>query len=214
MKRQLLIENDGYFVPERNKELFNESNNIVFDPEKPIFIDCVLQKYGVENRNGRIYPENILRKVVEEYQEIIRTNSALNEVNHPNDSNINLNNVGHIVKKTWWENDTLWGTLEIVTSPGYHKMGICSLPGDTIAELLRRKVQLGISSRGVGSLKKINGKNYVDDDFELICFDLVSSPSTPGAYLFIDTINSLNKEIRSESINENILNKLNKFLLN
>ena len=218
MAKQLLIENDaGYFVAERNEGLFNESREIVFDASKPIFIDCILQKYGVENRNGRIYTEQILKREVERYQEFINNNSALNEVNHPNDSNINLNNLGHLIKKTWWEDNVLWGTLEIITSPAYHKMGICSLPGDTIAELLRRKVRLGISSRGVGSLKTQNGKNIVQDDFELICFDLVASPSTPGAYLFTQTIKNLeedNKQPLIKSIyNESLLKNLDNFLL-
>lgn len=221
MERELLIESDaGHFVPERNKILFNESKEIIFDPEKPIYINCILQKYGVENRNGRIYPESILKRENERFQEFIETNSALNEVNHPNDSNINLNNVGHLIKKTWWEDNILWGTLEIITSPAYHKQGICSLPGDGIAELLRRKVRLGISSRGVGSLKKIGGQNIVQDDFELICFDLVASPSTPGAYLFNQTINNTNSgnihmsENKITTITENLLKNLDKFLIN
>jgi hypothetical protein len=218
MAKQLLIENDaGYFVAERNEGLFNESREIVFDVSKPIFIDCILQKYGVENRNGRIYTEEILKREDQRYQEFIKSNSALNEVNHPNDSNINLNNLGHLIKRTWWEDNVLWGTLEIITSPGYHKMGICSLPGDTIAELLKRKVRLGISSRGVGSLKTQNGKNIVQDDFELICFDLVASPSTPGAYLFTQTIKNLeedNKQPLIKSIyNESLIKNLDNFLL-
>jgi len=217
MKKELLIENDaGLFVPERNLNLFNESKQIIFDPEKPILIDCILQKYGVENRNGRIYPKHILVREVERYQELIQTNSALSEVNHPNDSNINLNNIGHSIVKTWWEDNILWGTLEIITSPGYSKYGICSLPGDTIAEFLRRNVRLGISSRGVGSLKTIDGKNIVQDDFELICFDIVHSPSTIGAYLFNKTIrNNIGEQNFTEKnpINEKLLNNLNKFLI-
>lgn len=217
----ILIENDaGLFVPERNTKLIKEGN-LEFNSEEPILIDCILQKYDVENRNGRIYPEKILRKEVERYIDIINSNSALNEVNHPNDSNVNLNNVGHLIKKVWWEDNILWGTLEIVTSPGYFKYGICSLPGDGIAELLRRKVKLGISSRGVGSIKSVGGKNIVQDDFELICFDLVASPSTPGAYLMNDTLKggsniNLKKEeniVNNNIINEKLNNVLDKFLL-
>jgi hypothetical protein len=78
------------------------------------------------------------------------------------------------------------GKLKLLTSPGFHERGIVSTKGDQAANLLRQGVTLGISSRGVGSLKKVGDRNEVQDDFELICFDLVSSPSTPGAYLFTD----------------------------
>jgi hypothetical protein len=80
----------------------------------------------------------------------------------------------------------LIGKLKLLTSPGFHQSGICSTKGDLAANYLRQGVTLGISSRGVGSLKKVGEENEVQDDFELICFDLVSSPSTPGAYLFQD----------------------------
>ena len=219
----ILIEQDaGGFVPERNQTLISEGK-FEISPDKPILIDCILQKYDVENRNGRIYPEKILKKEVENYMNLINTNSALNEVNHPNDSNINLNNIGHLIKKVWWEGNVLWGTLEIITSPAYMRDGICSLPGDGIAELLKRGVKLGISSRGVGSIKNVGGKNIVQDDFELICFDLVASPSTPGAYLMNDTIrnnennNKMNfaehTESKKSSINEKLNNLLDNFLL-
>lgn len=219
----ILIEQDaGGFVPERNTELINEGK-FEISPDKPILIDCILQKYDVENRNGRVYPEKILKKEVDRYMELINTNSALNEVNHPNDSNINLNNIGHLIKKVWWEGNVLWGTLEIITSPAYMRDGICSLPGDGIAELLKRKVKLGISSRGIGSIKNVGGKNIVQEDFELICFDLVASPSTPGAYLMNDTLrtNEMNtnkmyseeKQNNNLLINENLSNILDKFLI-
>jgi hypothetical protein len=219
----ILIEQDaGGFVPERNQNLITEGK-FEISPDKPILIDCILQKYDVENRNGRVYPEKILKKEVDNYMNLINTNSALNEVNHPNDSNINLNNIGHLIKKVWWEGNVLWGTLEIITSPAYMRDGVCSLPGDGIAELLKRGVKLGISSRGVGSIKNVGGKNIVQDDFELICFDLVASPSTPGAYLMNDTIRNNennnkmsfteNTETKKSSLNNKLNNVLDDFLL-
>ena len=78
------------------------------------------------------------------------------------------------------------GKLKLLTTPGFHERGVCSSKGDLAANYLRQGVTLGISSRGVGSLKKVGEQNEVQDDFELICFDLVSSPSTPGAYLFVN----------------------------
>jgi len=102
-----------------------------------------------------------------------------------NSSVIALHNLSHRINKMWWKDNILFGTLEIFTSPGYMKDGYVSMVGDKIVEYLKKDVKLGISSRGIGSLKDEKGKQIVQDDFELICFDLVVSPSTPGAYLFV-----------------------------
>ena len=104
--------------------------------------------------------------------------------NHPESSLIDLDRVSHAITDIWWEGPVLLGKLRLLTSPGFHERGIVSTKGDLAANYLRQGVTLGISSRGVGSLKKVGEQNEVQDDFELICFDLVSSPSTPGAYLF------------------------------
>jgi hypothetical protein len=109
---------------------------------------------------------------------------SLSELNHPESSLIDLDRVSHIIDEVWWDNNVLMGKLRLLTSPGFHERGIVSTKGDMAANYLRQGVTLGISSRGVGSLKKVGEQNEVQDDFELICFDLVSSPSTPGAYLF------------------------------
>jgi hypothetical protein len=123
-----------------------------------------------------------------------------------NSSVVSLNNISHLIKKMWWgegdDSNVLYGQLEIITSPAYMKTGLCSMIGDKIVEYLKRGIRLGISSRGIGSLKKIQGKNIVQDDFELICFDLVASPSTPGAYLFPENSTMMETEIvkpKSES---------------
>ena len=91
-----------------------------------------------------------------------------------------------MITDVWWDGPVLLGKLRLLTSPGFHERGIVSTKGDMAANYLRQGVTLGISSRGVGSLKKVGDQNEVQDDFELICFDLVSSPSTPGAYLFLN----------------------------
>ena len=97
---------------------------------------------------------------------------------------IDLDRVAHIITDIWWDKNILMGKLKLLTSPGFHERGIVSTKGDQAANLMRQGVTMGVSSRGVGSLKKVGERNEVQDDFELICFDLVSSPSTPGAYLF------------------------------
>jgi hypothetical protein len=131
-----------------------------------------------------VYPERILKRESDNYKKMIAKGTSLSELNHPESSLIDLDRVSHIINDIWWDGHILMGKLRLLTSPGFHERGIVSTKGDQAANLLRQGVTLGISSRGVGSLKKTGEQNEVQDDFELICFDLVSSPSTPGAYLF------------------------------
>ena len=139
---------------------------------------------------------------------------------------IDLDRASHIITETWWDGNRLIGKLKLLTSPGYIKEGIISCVGDQAANLLRQGVTLGISSRGVGSLTKNGEYNQVQDDFELICFDLVSSPSTPGSYLFKEdesadsvdetgevvesskpTVDNFNKSLSMMSKLDNFLNR-------
>jgi len=138
-----------------------------------------------------------------------------------NSSVVSLQNVAHVIRKMWWgtgdNHNVLYGTLEIITSPAYMKTGYVCMIGDKICEYLKRKIRLGISSRGVGSLKEVNGENIVQKDFELICFDLVASPSTPGAYLFpeSDTVMGESKEKKETLLTEKhikIMSKMDRFL--
>jgi hypothetical protein len=168
------------FDSSRNsQELYSEDGIL---PET-VKLYAVLQKYGVENKNGRIYPKEVLEKQNDVYQEYIKMGTALGELNHPESSIIDGERVSHIITKTWWEGRTLMGEIELDTTPGYHKMGIVSTLGDKVANMLRKGWTVGISSRGVGSLKTENGKNIVQDDFEIICWDIVTTPSTPGAWI-------------------------------
>jgi hypothetical protein len=197
----ILVEYDaGYINPteSRNVEIIRESNGML-DHSKPIEFYAVLQKYNTPNRNGRTYPEKILKREAENYKKMITKGTALSELNHPESSLIDLDRVSHAITEVWWEGNVLMGKIKLLTSPGYHESGICSTKGDLAANYLRQGVTLGISSRGVGSLKKIGEQNEVQDDFELICFDLVSSPSTPGAYLFL---NKEDKQLYDENLEE------------
>ena len=185
--RGILIEQDaGYISPrtEHNQYIMESKSNL--DHSKPFEFYAVLQKYDTPNRNGRVYPKRILEREAENYKKMIEKGVSLSELNHPESSLIDLDRVSHIITKVWWEGNVLMGILKLLTSPGFHERGIVSTKGDMAANYLRQGVTLGISSRGVGSLKKVGEQNEVQDDFELICFDLVSSPSTPGAYLFLD----------------------------
>ena len=197
----ILVEYDaGYVNPNdtRNETLIRESNDML-DHSKPFEFYAVLQKYNTPNRNGRLYPERILKREAENYKKMIKKGTALSELNHPESSLIDLDRVSHSITEVWWEGNVLMGKIKLLTSPGYHERGIVSTKGDLAANYLRQGVTLGISSRGVGSLKKIGEQNEVQDDFELICFDLVSSPSTPGAYLFL---NKDDKHLYDENLEE------------
>ena len=181
----ILIEYDaGHVSPEDNKQIIREAREMDFSQE--LILYAVLQKYDTPNKNGRIYPEMLLKRENEKYQTLIKKGGALNELNHPSSSLIDLDRVSHSILETYWDGKILMGKIKLFTSPGWRKMGIVSTKGDQAAMLIMNGATLGISSRGVGSLKQVKGQNIVQEDFELVCFDLVSSPSTPGAYVFND----------------------------
>ena len=183
--RGILIEYDaGHVSPDDNKKIISEMKDMDFSQD--LILYAVLQKYDTPNKNGRIYPEMLLKREVEKYQTLIKKGGALNELNHPSSSLIDLDRVSHSILETYWDGKILMGKIKLFTSPGWKKMGIVSTKGDQAAMLIMNGATLGISSRGVGSLKSERGQNIVQEDFELVCFDLVSSPSTPGAYVFND----------------------------
>jgi hypothetical protein len=195
----ILIEYDaGHVSPDDNKKIISEMKDMDFSQD--LILYAVLQKYDTPNKNGRIYPESILKREDQKYQQLIKKGGALNELNHPSSSLIDLDRVSHSILETWWEGKMLMGKIKLFTSPGWRKMGIVSTKGDQAAMLIMNGATLGISSRGVGSLKNVKGQNIVQEDFELVCFDLVSSPSTPGAYVFADLAD---REQYQESVQEN-----------
>ena len=133
-----------------------------------------LQESEVKNGNGRVYPREVLEREVKKYMEgPIKTNTAMGELDHPESSIVNLNNVSHNIKRVWWEGNDLMGELELLNTPS----------GKIAQEIISAGIPLGISSRGMGSVKQIGETVEVQDDFELLCWDLVSVPSTPNAYM-------------------------------
>jgi hypothetical protein len=186
----ILIEHDaGYISTDLNPQFLTEA--FVLKPNEPVLINCILQKWGVKNKNGRIYPKDVLVPQVMEYQKMVETNSAVSEADHPDSSIISLQNISHMITKMWWgkgqQENILFGEIKIIVTRGYINYGVVSVVGDKIILYLENKIRLGISSRGVGTLKEISGENMVQGDFELIGFDLVATPSTPGAFLFPGT---------------------------
>jgi hypothetical protein len=219
-----LIEHDaGYISPDepRNQPFINEMKKL--DTGKlviaePLIVYVVLQKYGILNRNGRIYPERVLRTQDKLYQEAIRERRALGELDHPESSIISGDRVAINIIETWWEGHTLMGKMEIIMSPGFINLGIISCKGDDVANMLRNRLKIGVSSRGVGSLVEgKNGEQIVQDDFEIICWDVVTAPSTPGSWIgrsreemsqYVEGV-----EVKKPIIKETLKDKLDNFLL-
>ena len=155
-----------------NKQLAEQS----VKKNKPLIVTGVLQRAEAKNQNERVYPKNILDREIKNYIEgPIKENRAMGELDHPESSVINLQNVSHNIKKCWWDGDNVMGEVEILNTPA----------GNILKALFAADIVVGISSRGMGSVEEnLNeGTLEVQDDFELLCFDFVSTPSTHGAYM-------------------------------
>ena len=144
----------------------------------------IIQRSNTLNQNGRVYPRSILEREIENYQKLIRENRALGECDHPDSSVIELKNASHIVREAYMQGDDVYGTIEILDTPS----------GKIIQSLIESGVTLGISSRGVGSTSSNGNTQVVQDDFQLICFDMVSEPSTPGAFMTLSEGRTFRRE--------------------
>jgi len=163
-----------------------------------IVLKGILQKSDTLNQNGRIYPRVILEREVRNYQKFIHENRALGECDHPDSSVVELKNVSHIVREAYMEGDVCVGTVELLDTPA----------GKILQSLVESGVTLGISSRGVGSTRSEGGYQVVQDDFQLICWDFVSEPSTPNAFMALQEA----KNIRIETDIFDKKYKLNRML--
>lgn len=165
--KQLLIEYVGLISP--NAQLIEESirNN------KKLVVSGVLQRSDSGNQNGRIYPHAILEREADKYQGMIQERRALGELDHPDSSIVNLSNVSHNIVEMHWKGKDLIGTIEVLTTPA----------GNILKELFRNGIKVGISSRALGTTQENNGYQEVQEDLELIAFDMVSNPSTHGAFM-------------------------------
>ena len=142
--------------------------------EGNLLVEGRLQSAETKNGNGRYYPKEVLEREVEKYKEgPIAENRALGELDHPDSQVINLKNVSHNIKDIWWDGNDVVGKIEILPTPS----------GNILTQLFKNGITVGVSSRGMGSLKQLGETQEVQDDFELLCWDFVSTPSTPGAYV-------------------------------
>ena len=166
MSKSLLIEY-ALFTP---KSVLTEGKG-----DRNLMVEGVIQRADAKNQNGRVYPKSILEREVERYIDgPVSENRALGELDHPESMVINLKNVSHNIKKLWWNGDDLMGKVEVLPTPS----------GNILKELFLNKITVGISSRGMGSVQPLGeGTVEVQDDFELLCWDFVSTPSTQGAFM-------------------------------
>lgn len=218
----LLIENDGYIsLSKEEKSSLLEAAETIQHGEwnipSPFIVSAVFQKFGIENANGRIYPESILKKQVELYQQLIKERRAYGELNHPDSSAIDGKNISHNIIELHWEGHTLVGKLELHLSPGYVKFGIISTAGDMVANLILSNYKIGVSSRGIGSVEHRLCKYIVSDDYELTCWDVVCQPSTPNAWIEKDSENLQpyieSKPVETDNILSEKIKKIEKLLL-
>jgi len=162
-----------------------------FVAEGGMILSGVCQRAETLNGNGRKYGKKILEREVQNYQKLIDESRALGELDHPDSSVVELSKVSHKVTKLWMEGDDVYGKIQVLPTPS----------GNILRSLVESGVQVGISSRGLGSVSEHNGVTVVQDDFQLICFDMVSEPSTPGAFMMRE---------HKEPLNENRGDKLNR----
>lgn len=182
----LLIEYDGHINSNADiiKQIHEDiNNNHKFVIPEHFIVPAVFQKYGIKNANNRIYPENILKREVEKYQSKIERHCALGSLDHPSSSTISGHDISHNILSLTWQGRTLVGEMELHLTPGYIKYGICSTSGDLTANMLLSGYLIGVSSRGVGSVEEKFGQYIVCDDYEIVCWDVVIEPSTPGAFI-------------------------------
>tara|TARA_R110000782_G_scaffold41415_1_gene94967 strand:- start:86 stop:688 length:603 start_codon:yes stop_codon:yes gene_type:complete len=138
-------------------------------------VEGILATAEVKNGNGRYYSKELWDREMGKYKELIDENRALGELDHPEDSVVNLKNVSHNITDYWWDGDNVMGKIEILPTPS----------GNILKSLIENGITVGVSSRGMGSLKPVGEVQEVQDDFQLLCWDFVSTPSNPGSYMHL-----------------------------
>jgi hypothetical protein len=167
MNKQLLIETHSINItPIQLTENVNKKNG-------NLLVEGILATAEVKNGNGRYYSKSLWDREMSKYKELVEQRRAMGELDHPDSQIVNLKNVSHIITEYWWDGDNVMGKIEILPTPS----------GNILKELIKSGVTVGVSSRGMGSLEDKGGVMEVQDDFELLCWDFVSTPSNPGSYM-------------------------------
>ena len=185
MSKKLLIETHTFKVnPVQLTENVNKENG-------NLLVEGILATAEVKNGNGRYYARDLWEREMDKYSQIIKERRAIGELDHPESSVINLQNVSHIISEYWWDGDNVMGKIEILPTPS----------GNILKEIIKAGVTVGVSSRGMGSLEQNGNVMEVQDDFELLCWDFVSTPSNPGS--FMKTLNEGKETITYDYTNVN-----------
>lgn len=160
----------------------------------------VMQRAGAKNQNGRVYDKKVLLREVNNYMEnFVKVGNAYGELDHPESAIVSLKNASHVVKDLWWDGDDLCGRVELLNTPS----------GNIVKEIIKGGHTIGISSRGTGSVKPTNeGHLEVQDDFELVCWDFVSNPSTHGAFMNPISLNEGKVKVSKYANLDSIINDI------
>ena len=203
MKKQLLQEYfalcpDGYC-----RDLLSETEKKEMT-NGAVYLTGRIQAADTKNGNGRMYPKKVLDREVGNYKRVIDDNRACGELDHPDDSVVNLKNVSHMMVDIWFEGNDVMGKIKVLNTPS----------GRILKDLLNAGVKLGISSRGLGSVQETSQGTMVQEDFQLICFDIVSEPSTPNAFVYPQgQSKSMNIGIRESIRSDDKVNDLIKSII-
>ena len=192
--KQVLIETQSFQV---NPVQLTEG---IKSPAGNPIVEGILATAEVKNGNGRYYAKNLWQREIDKYMNVVKENRATGELDHPDSSIINLKNVSHIIRNLWWDGDHVVGKIEILPT----------VSGNILKALIENNVQVGVSSRGMGSLKPMGeGMMEVQDDFELLCWDFVSTTSNPGSFMHLvkegKEYNQINRYAKASSILTEIL---------
>ena len=169
-----------------------------FVSEGGMMLSGKLQEADCQNGNGRVYPHSIMEREVKKYKALVDDHRALGELDHPNSSIINLVNVSHMVTEVWMDGPSVMGKIKVLGTPS----------GQILKALVESGVKTGISSRGMGSVREHQGKTIVEDDFQLICFDIVSEPSTPNAFMALQENKLMNKKVEKTNKILSLMNEI------
>ena len=168
MSKKLLIETHAIKISpsQLTENVSKESGNLL--------VEGILATAEVKNGNGRYYSKDLWDREMDKYNELIEQRRSMGELDHPESTVINLKNVSHLISEYWWDGDNVMGKIEVLPTPS----------GNILKELIKSGITVGVSSRGMGSLEENReGVLEVQDDFELLCWDFVSTPSNPGSYM-------------------------------
>lgn len=165
-----------------------------------VVVQGVIQRANALNQNKRIYPKHILEREVDRYRDLVKERRSLGELDHPDSSVVNLANTSHLVSDLWWDGDDLMAKIEVLPTPS----------GNILKQLFAAGVKIGISSRGLGTTREIGqGKVEVQDDYEILCWDMVSNPSTQGSF-----VSPINESVdRSKNTKNHMYSEINNIII-